>query len=554
MPALTIATDRAAGWSPAADAARSRSTARTKLAVLACAALIAVAVRVAALDTYGFSEDEINKVNAVEQYRGGRFGANAEHPLLMKLVMWASVEAADAWNRVARPDDTLPLETAIRLPNAVAGAAITVVLFGVADLLFGGVVAAAVSIIWALDVNAIAINRVGKEDTFLLLFFLAAIYCYERGKREGAASVERAQRWYTLSGASFGAMLASKYMPHYLGIYALFNLLTDRNPGANRPSRVRHYGAMAAVFLAANATLLLPSTWRYLASYVTGGMLVHHGYLYDGGLYITNVPISPLGVPPTFYLRLLATKVPLVVLAALVPGVVELIRRRDERGFVLLRVLAVFLVVPYSLMAAKFLRYSLPMLATTDLIAAVGLVAGIEWLLRKSWLRPATRVAAAGLAVAVFGAGLVAAQQTAAPYYSLFQNAVGARVNAAPPAFPEETYDFGVREATAMLAASAKPGSVIVSDAPAVVAHYLHEEGRPDIRAASLSSDGLDARGTESWVLVQDEHLTFENEAIVSQLRRTESPWREIRIDGRLAAQVFRVADLDRSARAGKAR
>ena len=65
-----------------------------------------------------------------------------------------------------------------------------------------------------------------------------------------------------------------------------------------------------ATFVIANVPIVLPSTWRYFASYVSGGMLVHHGYLYDGALYVTNVPISPLGVPVTFYMRLLATKVP----------------------------------------------------------------------------------------------------------------------------------------------------------------------------------------------------------------------------------------------------
>src|SRR5262249_49984888 len=153
--------------------------------------------------------------------------------------------------------------------------------------------------------NAIAINRIGKEDTFLLLFFLLAVFCYERAKQQGVADPMRAQRWYTASGASFGLMLASKYMPHYLGIYALFSLLTDREPGANKPDRLRHYGAMAVAFVTANFASLLPSTWHYAASYVRGSMLAHHGYLYAGALYVTNVPISPLGVPVTFYLRLL---------------------------------------------------------------------------------------------------------------------------------------------------------------------------------------------------------------------------------------------------------
>src|SRR5205807_4857231 len=130
---------------------------------------------------------------------------------------------------------------------------------------------------------------------------------------------------------------------------------------------------MAATFVMANAAVLLPATWRYCVSYVRGDMLAHHGYLYAGRLYVTDVLISPLGVPVTYYLSLLATKIPLVVLAALVPGAIEIVRRRHERGFVLLRVLVVFLLVPYSLMAAKFMRYALPMFAAIDLAAAVGL-------------------------------------------------------------------------------------------------------------------------------------------------------------------------------------
>ena len=111
--------------------------------------------------------------------------------------------------------------------------------------------------------------------------------------------------------------------------------------------------------------------------YVQGTHLVHHGYLYAGQLYVTNIPISPLGVPATFYFRLLATKVPLVVLGATVAGLIEVVRRQRERGFVLLRVWLVFVLIPYSLMAAKFMRYALPLFAAINLVAAVGFVAGV---------------------------------------------------------------------------------------------------------------------------------------------------------------------------------
>ena len=518
------------------------SRAKARVIALAAVTCLAFGYRVVALSTYGLSEDEVNKVRAIEQYRHGDFGANAEHPMLMKLAMWGSVELADAWNHIAPPGQTLEIESAIRLPNVVAGTLTTLALFGLAELLFGTGVALVASLLWALDVNAIAINRIGKEDTFLLFFFLLAMWCYERAKRQGATDPAGAQRWYTGGGASFGLMLASKYMPHYLGIYALFNAITDRNPGANRPNKIRYYGAMLAAFVAANLAVLMPQTWQYCVQYVQGADLVHHGYLYAGQLYVTNIPISPLGVPATFYFRLLATKVPLVVLSASVAGLIEAVRRQRERGFVLLRVWLAFLLIPYSLMAAKFMRYALPMLAAIDLVAAVGFVAGIGWLLRKGWLSPVTRVTVSVLAVVVSIVALSVGQESAPPFYSLFRNAVGERLAAAGETFPEETYDYGVREAVAAIAQTAEPSAFVVSDAPGVVAHYLKTSGRSDLQARSLSGQGIPSGSKPSWVIVQDEHATFENQDVVEQLRRQSLPWREFRAGDALAAQVFHIS------------
>jgi len=518
----------------------SISSAQLRGIVLALVLAVAGVTRTAHLATYGFSEDEINKVHAVEEYRQGRFGANAEHPMLMKLAMWSSVALSERWNAVTAPERAIPLETAVRLPNALAGVATTFVLFLLVELLFGTPAALAASAFWALDVNAIAINRIGKEDTFLLFFFLIAAWCYERAKRQGAADPSGAQRWYTASGAAFGLMLASKYMPQYLGIYALFNTLTDTDPGANRPDRRLHFGAMAAAFAAANIAVFFPDTWRYCIAYVQGGMLVHHGNPYAGRLYVTNVPVSPLGMPATYYLRLLATKIPVAVLGAAVGGGIELVRRRRERGFVLLRVLLLFLLVPYSLMAAKFLRYALPMFALVDILAGIGFVSGTAWLLRKRWLPRQVRVATVCAATCVLAAGAVSAPASAAPFFSMFQNAIGERL--APPArtFPEETYDFGVREAVSAIAAAAGPAAVIVSDAPDVVGHYLELSARPDLRAASLSAGGIPSGESEVWVIVQDEHVTFENQLLVRQLRGT-ALWREIAAGNVRAAELFRI-------------
>ncbi|HJZ70148.1 MAG TPA: glycosyltransferase family 39 protein [Vicinamibacterales bacterium] len=540
MPAAAVPSTHTTTWDlPRLDRSVA-SRIGVKTAFLLITSVIAFGLRAGALSTYGFSEDEINKVRAIEQYRQGQFVVNAEHPMLMKLAMWASVEAASTWNRIAPADDAIPLETAIRLPNAVAGAATGVVLFGVADLLFGAPVAAMAALFWAFDVNVISINRIGKEDTFLLFFFLVAIWCYERAKRIGLSDPAMAQTWYTASGGAFGLMLASKYFPHYLGIYALFNVFADRHPGANRPNKLRHYAAMAMTFIAVNPVVLHPATWLYWLHYVQGDMLTHHGHPYAGEIYANTGLFAVGAVPPTFYVHLLATKIPLVVLGATVAGLIELVRRRRERGATLLLMWLFLFLVPYSFAAGKFLRYALPMFTAIDVIAAVGVVAGIQWLLRKSWLRPEIRPSVAIAAFIVSTVGPIVAEQSAKPFYSLSQNRVGAHFARPGMTFPEETYDYGVREAVAAIAREAEPSGAIVSDAPAVVEFYLSTMSRPDLQVRALSAQGL-APDRTSWLIVQREHVTFENRDTVARVERERAPWRDFEAGGALAARVFRI-------------
>lgn len=513
---------------------------RVRVLTLSLVVTAALGFRIVGLGSYGFSDDEIHKVQAVKAYGQRYFTANAEHPMLMKEAMWASVTLAAAWNRVAPPGQVIGLETAVRLPNAVAGAATTLPLYGIARLFFGTPVAVVASTIWALDVNAIATNRIGKEDTFLLLFFLLAVWCYERAKRQGVTDPHGAQRWYRASGAMFGLMLASKYMPVAVGAYAVFNAVTDRAPGANRPDRLRMFGAALLVFLAANGAIVLPATWQYAARYVDGGTLVHHGYWYAGHLYVTNIPISPLGLPVTFYLRYLVTKVPLVVLGAAIPGSVELIRRRHERGFALLRVLLVVPLVLYSLLAAKFLRYMLPVHAVVDLIAAVGLVTLIEQV-RRARLAAPIRTATEGTMIVAFLATLLSAPLSAAPFYSLYRNALGEHLGGPGATFPEETYDYGVPEAVEAVAHVAQADAVIVTDVPDVVANYLARSSRPDLAVRSLSGQGIPTGSRDAWVFVQDEHIYFENQAVIEQLRHRLAPRWEMYAGRARALQVFHL-------------
>jgi hypothetical protein len=391
----------------------------------------------------------------------------------------------------------------------------------------------------AFDPNVIAINRLGKEDTFAVLFFFIAVWCYERAKRIGRRDLDTARTWYTCAGAAFGLLLASKYLPHLLGLYALFNVVHRDSAGGNAPDKRRYYAAMAGAFLVANFAVVLPSTWQYCAAYLQGRQLVHHGYLYDGQLYVTNTPLSLAGVPLTYYLRLMATKVSLPVLIAAAIGLVPLVRFRTQRGFVWLRVLLFFQVLGYSIFAAKFLRYSLPMLVLVDILAAIGVVAAGRALATAGTAPALRRVAAGALAMLVVAAPLRAAV-SAMPYYSLNQNAVGARL--APPAtvFPEEAYDFGVREAVAEIASHAARGAVVISEASGVVAHYCERSGREDLRVLSLSSSGIGDQG-DRWIIVQNGQTYFENAESIAQLRRTHVPWREYRLGQTTVLELYHL-------------
>ena len=69
------------------------------IAAIAIITLLGFGFRAAQLSAEGLSEDELNKLQAVEEYRRhGLSSVNGEHPFLMKALMTVSVVAAERWN------------------------------------------------------------------------------------------------------------------------------------------------------------------------------------------------------------------------------------------------------------------------------------------------------------------------------------------------------------------------------------------------------------------------------------------------------------------------
>ena len=105
----------------------ARALSRTLIvAALTLIILVGFGFRVAGLGAEGLSEDELNKLNAVEDYRAhGLTAANGEHPMLMKALLTVSVVAAERWNSTSlvanNPSLHISTEAALRFPGVVFG-------------------------------------------------------------------------------------------------------------------------------------------------------------------------------------------------------------------------------------------------------------------------------------------------------------------------------------------------------------------------------------------------------------------------------------------------
>src|ERR1044071_3231796 len=71
---------------------------RRKLIIMMTLVAVGLAARLYHIDAAGFAEDEANKLFAIRAYQQGDFTANAEHPMVMKLLCYASLTTASEWN------------------------------------------------------------------------------------------------------------------------------------------------------------------------------------------------------------------------------------------------------------------------------------------------------------------------------------------------------------------------------------------------------------------------------------------------------------------------
>ncbi|MBC7930983.1 MAG: glycosyltransferase family 39 protein [Rubrivivax sp.] len=522
-------------------------------AALAFFILAGFGSRVYQLGAESLSEDELNKVLAVAEYREhGLTSANGEHPFLMKAMLAASIFAADEWNTTSlaknNPRLHVSTEAAARLPGALLGALTALLIFLVTSELFGVEVGLIAAALWSLDPAAVGFNRIAKEDTFLLFFFLLANVFWLRGQRAAETESRKPEPYYWATAAAFGAMLASKYAPHFIAIsgayYYAFQGLKTTRWRMGKLKWVVFFAVMGLAFVALNPTILLPGTWQEIRTFAGEKRIGHDSYEYMGRLYRNQLTLWLQGSPWHFYYVFIGVKLPLPVIIGFVAGLPLIFRKRlgDGRYFIIFWLFFWFL--PFTFMGGKFTRYFTFALPVVLMIAAIGIHAISQALAR---LLPHIAASEGGRAYARAAVALVAlafsayATASSAPHYRLYTNVIGGGPAHTGSYFPhDEFYDASTSEGAALVARIAPEGARVASETPELFAYYERLAGRSDLRNISLSDRAALAELQPGDIVVVARGRRYlSNDELTSLLQTASQPEASISLGGVPAARIY---------------
>jgi hypothetical protein len=528
------------------------------VAALCIFTLAGLGLRVYRLGAESLSEDELNKVKAVAEYRErGLTPANGEHPFLMKAMLAASIIVSERWNDLAparsNPQLQISTETAARLPGALLGALSALLIFLVTRELFGVEVALVAAALWALDPAAIGFNRIAKEDSFLLFFFLLGNVFWLRGQTVAEEGRRRPEPFYWAAAAAFGAMLASKYVPHYFAVSAAYYYAFQGDAAVRWRMGKRKwmvfFAVMGLAFLICNPTILLPGTWQEMRVFAREGRIGHDSYEFLGHLYRNQMTLWLQGSPWYFYYTFFGVKLATPVVVAFIVGLPQLFRKRlgDGRYFIFFWLF--FWFFPFTFMGGKFTRYTTFVLPAVLITAAVGVYAAAGLLARllprEMFDGRARAYACSALALFVLASSAYASV-SAAPHYRLYTSALGGGWERAGDYFPhDEFYDASTREVLEEVARLAAPGARVASETPELTGYYARSAGREDLRELSLSDHAAVREMREGdVVIVARGRRYFSNDELTAALRQTSKPRATVSL-GRVPSAEIYVLDAE---------
>ena len=515
---------------------------------IALAAIIALGfgLRTYQLGRESLGEDEFNKLKTVEEYRtNGLTGRNGEHPFLMKGLQTASIVASEKWNAIAGSSATISEEAALRFPTALFGAFTSLLLFLVVSQLFGTWPGLITAILWAVDPSAIGFDRVAKEDSFLLFFFLLANVFWIRSQTGAERGEGGWIKYVYIAAFFFGSMVASKYLPHLLAISLGYNVALAF-PGHKwqlKPKRwLIFFAVMGIGFLVCNPTILLPQTWREMLTFGTENRIGHDSYEFLGTLYPNRMTAWFSGVPWYFYYVFILLKTPVVTLLLFLVGLPLIFRKSigDGRYFLLLWAFMWFL--PFTVLGGKFTRYFAVAEPLVLIVAAVGLTGMASWI-AVTLGGQSGKLAAFALVLIALGSSL-RSSVIAAPHYRLHLNALGS--GGEGTVFPhDEFYYASTFEIAKQIAAAAGPNAAVANETPALFEHYLRKAGRSDLRSISLSDDIAVRSLTAGDFVIAARGRRYKSNSGYLEALKEISPMSITHIGDIESARIYRLIELN---------
>lgn len=523
---------------------------RTVVAVLLGVFLIVgFALRVHDLGAESLGEDELNKLQTAQEYReNGLSGKNGEHPFLMKGLQTLSISASERMNE-ASGSSLVSDEAALRFPVALFGTFTTLLLFLLVSELFGRSIGVVTAALWAVEPMASGFDRIAKEDSLVLFFFVLMLWFWvrsqtaaERGNRKGTWNA-----W--AAAASFAALMASKYYPFLLAIpgayYGTFLRIEERKWDMGKRRYLLFFTIMAVVFVILNPTIVLPETWREMLKFSSENRVGHDSYEFMGTLYSHKMTDWLSGIPWTFYYVFIAVKTSLSTLILFLIGVPLLVRRKMGDGRFLLFFWAFLWFFPFSIAGGKFTRYFTVVSPLLLIAAATGLCFLAAWISNR-WIRGRTLRAA--VQIVLFAVAILVPLYNSidvSPHFRMFTNLIGGGMAAAGSYFPhDEFYDAETRDVVAAIARYAESGAATACESPGLYAYYAGKIGRKDLIFVSLSDEAaVTALKAGDFVVLSEGRRYFSNDAYETALTEHASPIETVDLAGIRAARVFRVDD-----------
>jgi hypothetical protein len=462
------------------------------------------------------------------------------------------VIGAEKWNATslvaAHPELNLPIETSLRLPNALFGALTVVLIFLVAAELFGLEVALIAAALWAFDPLAIGFNRIAKEDTLLVFFFLLANVFWLRGQRIAESQPQRRpEPFYWATAAAFGAMLASKYLAQMIAISVAYNYAFQRIPTTRwqigKVRFIKFFLVMGAVFLICNPSILLPGSWRAILNFTSYRMVGHDSYEFIGRLYPHKFTDWLKGEPWYFYLVLMGVKLPVLTLLGSLSGFILLFRKKIGDGRYFLIFWLFFWGITFTFAGGKFTRYFTAVLPAVIMAAALGVQWAAGWLGRicaRIFDSPGAGIYARAALASLVIVSALWSSTSAMPHYRLYMNLLGGSAHAGQYFPQDEFYDAYTQDALSEIAKRARPGATVAGELPTVAAYYAQRANRADLVCVELSDPvELGKLAPGDFVIDGRGRTYFSNQAMLLRLRQASPPAFSIAVGPAPAADVY---------------